>query len=116
MKPRQPKISFVSDPNPNPGPLVNDSDSAREAPSLDTSDGELLDAYSRAVAGVAERVGPAVVRVEVAAGGKEGRAGTGSGVIISSDGFVLTNSHVAHGAKTARLTTPEGQTFDARVI
>ena len=79
------------------------------------SDGELLDAYSRAVAGVAEQVGPAVVRVEMGGQGK-GPRGTGSGVIISSDGFVLTNSHVAQGAKTARLTTPEGQTFEARVL
>jgi S1-C subfamily serine protease len=76
-------------------------------------DGHVLDAYSRAVSGVAESVGPAVVRVEALG---KARPGTGSGVVISSDGFVLTNSHVVQGASTARLTTPEQQTFEARVI
>jgi S1-C subfamily serine protease len=73
----------------------------------------LLDAYSRTVSSVAESVGPAVVRVEAQA---NGRGGSGSGVIISSDGLVLTNSHVVQGAKTARLTTPDQLTFEARVI
>lgn len=77
------------------------------------SDSVLLDAYSRAVSGVAEAVGPAVVRVE-ALGTKRG--GTGSGVIISSDGLVLTNSHVVQGASAARLTTAEQQSFEARVL
>jgi S1-C subfamily serine protease len=108
MKQRHPKISFLSDPGERANARMGQAEGEGAA------DGELLDAYSRAVAGVAERVGPAVVRVEARA--EKGRPGTGSGVIISSDGFVLTNSHVAHGAKVARLTTPEGQTFDARVI
>jgi S1-C subfamily serine protease len=76
-------------------------------------DAELLDAYSRTVSSVAENVGPAVVRVEAQV---NGRGGTGSGVIISSDGLILTNSHVVQGASRARLTTPEQQTFEARVI
>jgi S1-C subfamily serine protease len=62
---------------------------------------------------VAEDVGPAVVRVEAQA---NGRSGTGSGVIISSDGLVLTNSHVVQGSKSVRLSTSEQQTFEARVI
>jgi S1-C subfamily serine protease len=78
-----------------------------------TDDEPSLDAYSRTVSGVAESVGPAVVRVESLG---KGRSGTGSGVIISSDGFVLTNSHVVQGATAARLTTSEQQTFEARVI
>jgi S1-C subfamily serine protease len=76
-------------------------------------DEQLLDAYSRSVSGVAEMVGPAVVRVEAL--GLQ-RGGSGSGVIISSDGFVLTNSHVVQGASSARLTTSEQQTFEARVL
>jgi len=76
-------------------------------------DERLLDAYSRTVSSVAESVGPAVVRVEALA---NGRGGTGSGVIISSDGLVLTNSHVVQGASAARLTTPDQLTFEARVI
>jgi S1-C subfamily serine protease len=74
----------------------------------------LLDTYSRAVSGAAERVGPSVVRVEAVR--TRGTAGTGSGVIISSDGFVLTNSHVVQGASSARLTTSEQQSIEARVL
>jgi S1-C subfamily serine protease len=77
-------------------------------------DAALLDAYSDAVIAVAERVGPAVVRVERAAG--NGRAGVGSGVIISPDGLVLTNSHVVEGARELRLTDAEGRTMEARLL
>jgi S1-C subfamily serine protease len=76
--------------------------------------GDALDAYSRAVATVAERVGPAVVRVE-ARGGKR-RDGIGSGVIIAADGLVLTNSHVVSGARRVRLTLAEGGSTEAQVL
>ncbi len=98
------KVSFLSGAWRRPS-----GDGSRAA----ESDSVLLDAYSRAVSGVAEAVGPAVVRVE-ALGTKRG--GTGSGVIISSDGLVLTNSHVVQGASAARLTTAEQQSFEARVL
>lgn len=67
-------------------------------------DHALLDAYSNAVIGVTERVGPAVVRVETRseAPGARGRGGVGSGIVISPDGLVLTNSHVVGSAKQIR--------------
>ena len=59
----------------------------------------LFDAYSQAVVDVVDRVGPAVVRVETPPDReKRQRGGTGSGVVISPDGLVLTNSHVVQGA------------------
>ena len=73
-----------------------------------SSDTAILDAYSHAVTTVADRVGPAVVRVEVAKNGRP--AGVGSGVVISPDGLVLTNAHVVEGAKDVRLQDAEGRT------
>ena len=80
-------------------------------------DHDLLDAYSRTVAGVAERVGPAVVRVETRSPAPEQRqGGVGSGVLLSPDGLLLTNSHVVQGQDRARITTSEGLSMEARVI
>jgi Trypsin-like peptidase domain len=74
-----------------------------------------LDAYSRAVAAVADRIGPAVVRV---AGSDQGRRqrGVGSGVVIASDGLVLTNSHVVGGTKRVRLAFAEDGEAEAQVL
>ena len=94
-----------------------DQDSPRTAA---VSDGEaaILDAYSNAVIAVADKVGPAVVRVETRRneGKGKGRGGVGSGVIIAPDGLVLTNSHVVDGAREVRLTDSEGHEMAARVL
>ncbi len=78
-------------------------------------DAPLLDAYSRAVADVVDTVGPSVVRIDLAH--RDGqKSGSGSGVIVSPDGLVLTNSHVVSAGKRASVTTLDGRTFAARVL
>jgi S1-C subfamily serine protease len=78
-------------------------------------DQALLDAYSRAVIDVVDRVGPTVVRLDVKADERR-RGGTGSGVIVAPDGLVLTNSHVVGGASRVSVTTVDGRSLDARVV
>jgi S1-C subfamily serine protease len=83
-------------------------------------DAALLDAYSNAVMAVSEKVGPAVVRVDTrtrsGAGQRGAQGGTGSGIIISPDGLVLTNNHVVGSARDIRLSNSEGLVTDARVL
>src|SRR5689334_23952977 len=79
-------------------------------------DQALLDAYSRAVIDVVERVGPAVVRLDVTSDQERRRGGTGSGVIVAPDGLVLTNSHVVGGAARVSATTVDGRSLTARVV
>ena len=79
-------------------------------------DTALLDAYSTAITDVVDRVGPAVVRIDVWHGRNATRAGSGSGVIVAPDGLVLTNSHVVGGAARVELMTTEGRVLTARVI
>jgi S1-C subfamily serine protease len=104
-------LDFTSD-------TVDDASSSRTIASGPVDDGALLDAYSNAVIGVTDRVGPAVVRVETGPkvpNGRE-RGGLGSGIVISPDGLVLTNSHVVGSSREIRLRDVEGHVGDAQVL
>jgi S1-C subfamily serine protease len=82
-------------------------------------DSELLDAYSRAVVSVVQRVGPAVVSIVTGARGpgqRPGVVGAGSGVIFTPDGYVLTNSHVVHRTAGLEVTLTDGGTLGATLV
>ncbi|HUA66363.1 MAG TPA: trypsin-like peptidase domain-containing protein [Alphaproteobacteria bacterium] len=87
-------------------------------------DSELLDSYSRTVTNVVGRVGPSVVNIRVhktKTASRDGRpgqdsGGSGSGFIIAPDGFILTNSHVVHGAEKMEVTLADGQIFTATPV
>jgi S1-C subfamily serine protease len=66
----------------------------------------LLDAYSAAVTSAVARAAPAVVHLQVERQGRP--AGAGSGFLVASDGYLLTNSHVAHGADLVRASFADG--------
>src|SRR5246127_5946213 len=104
-------LDFTSD-------SLDDTLSSQTAKPAPVNDQALLDAYSNAVIDVTDRVGPAVVRVETGPKVKSlrERGGLGSGIVISPDGLVLTNSHVVGSAKEIRLRDIEGFDTDAHVL
>jgi S1-C subfamily serine protease len=107
-----------------------------EAPALERRerayyrDTDLLDAYSAAVVGAVERVGPSVAHLEVwapnaprqrrgrgrGADGQPAPAGSGSGFVFTPDGFLLTNSHVVERATRIRATFADGTSCAAEIV
>ena len=93
------------------------ADEAQPLSSASVDEGRLLDAYSESLTKVVDDVGPAVVRVATPpdAAAKR-RGGSGSGVIVSPDGLILTNSHVVQQARQVRIAASDGREAEASVL
>ncbi len=98
--------------------LVTNNDDAFEGcsgghdPAL-PSDAEALDAFSTVVTQVADRLRPAVVNLRIGTGRRQG---TGSGILFTADGFLLTNQHVVGNAERVRVRLNDGRELSGRVV
>src|SRR4030095_15095929 len=73
------------------------------------SEEEALDAYSRAVINVAERLTPSVANVRL-------RRGGGSAVVVTPDGFMLTSAHVVARSRGGRVSFVDGRELEFDVV
>ena len=96
--------------------LIGDESGPSQTPGSqdpDKKELEALDAYSNVVVHVAEQLRPAVVNLRA---GQGRRQGSGSGILFTPDGFLLTNDHVVHGNDRVRVRLGDGQELSGRVV
>jgi S1-C subfamily serine protease len=94
--------------------ITNGGEDAAPAPHpQQPTDAEALDAFSSVVVTVAEKLRPAVVNLRT---GKGMRGGSGSGVLFTPDGFLLTNHHVVQGSEKVRVRLNDGSEMSGRVV
>src|SRR5438309_24578 len=117
-------FAFTGD-GEHPLALLDESHSRPEfAPPISArlpDDSALLDEYSRTVVSAADRVGPAVVNIDIkqrvdSRRGPREVGGSGSGFVIAPDGFILTNSHVVHAANQIAVSLPDGRDCPAQLV
>jgi S1-C subfamily serine protease len=106
---------------PTAGLLLSETPSQHDSTAAARrADAALLDDYSRTIVGAVQRVAPAVVNIEVRqrTAPTRGRevVGSGSGFIITPDGFILTNSHVVHEPTNMTVKLNDGRDFSAQLI
>jgi S1-C subfamily serine protease len=112
MKPTAPRFPWL--PTVGDGAAQPAQPARPEGAGAAANDLELLDAYSRAVISVVDGLGPAVICVEGPRG--DARGGQGSGVLLTPDGYALTNSHVANARQMLTAVTEDGDRLDAELV
>jgi S1-C subfamily serine protease len=94
---------------------------ARKATNIG-GDGHLLDVYSQTIVDVVKKVGPSVVHIHVRQGddkstqSRKKAEGSGSGLIITPDGYIVTNSHVVENAALIQISLSDGSSYQAEII
>jgi S1-C subfamily serine protease len=100
--------------------LIQDTDAPREdatrprPANRPAADADLLDAYSQAVIHVVETVSPAVISVSGENG--DGRGGSGSGFLVTPDGYAITNSHVVNDRSKLSAETTDGDRLRVELV
>src|SRR5437879_11815044 len=117
--------NLAADREPAVAGLLNESEAGLKFESSQVSPGQddamLLDEYSRTIVSAADRVGPAVVNIDIkqrldSRRGPREVGGSGSGFVIAPDGFMLTNSHVVHDANQIAVSLPDGGEYTTQLV
>lgn len=84
----------------------------------DPDDEQAVDAYSRIVIRVAASVTPHVAAIEMTSTGRRGqiRRGSGSAVVFTGDGYMLTNAHVVAGIRSGRAVFSDGKHTEVELV
>jgi serine protease Do len=118
----QPKVDEQSETSGSGQESDQESNQLSESQQSTESDRDILSAFDNAVSNVADKVKPSVVNIKVTVdqrdifGNVQTGEGVGSGVVYSSDGYIITNNHVAGNAKELVVTLNDGTEYPAKLI
>lgn len=112
--------SFEEDTNTVGLNIVSTANGSSDDSSLDLNQGEISDKVL-STEDVISKVKPSVVCVEVETmstmfGRSYKSTGTGTGFILTADGYIATNNHVIEGAEKITVTLNSGEVYDAKLI